>query len=1080
MIKRVLSICLVVATLVGIVSIAPVRVRAASDLKISEELFAFVKAWEGFRLTCHYDKSQYTVGYGTRCTKDHSTGEFHDITQEDAEAALRAALASYETRVNSFIDKHGLTYTQGQFDAVVSLIFNCGYSWLNKGQTLISAIANPNATDNEVIFALSVYSMSGGARSAGHVKRRLTEANIFLNGIYQRNPPANYRYVLFDACGGEIVEYNVQGYDANQPVAPFTTAVYEGYTFLGWYTEKNGGTKVEVLDDTLTTGKWLYAHWAEKGQEPPATEPSTEPSTEATQPGEQPSEPQPTGCQHNYGVTVTTPATCTEKGVATHTCSQCGDSHTTEIPATGHQYQNATCTTPKTCTACGLTEGTAPGHQYQDATCLEPKTCTVCGSKEGTPRGHLYLGASCTAPKTCERCGLTEGEPLAHTFKEATCTAPKTCLSCGLTEGTPVAHSYGQDQKCQYCGASAVVCQHDYQQTGVKDATCTEKGSTTYTCTKCQHTYSTNIDPKGHQYQNATCTESKTCSVCGAKDGAALGHSYKNATCTEPKTCSVCNHKEGSAAGHQYQNATCLEPKTCSVCGSKEGTAKGHSYKPATCTEPKTCTVCNHAEGTALGHQYKDATCTEPKTCSVCGSKEGTAKGHSYKAATCTAPKTCTVCNHTEGTALGHQYKDATCTEPKTCTRCQGKEGTALGHNYDASGKCTRCKAEDPEAQKGVQITVTGTGVNVRSGPGTDHKVISSATKGDKLMITETASGSGYLWGKFNGGWICLQYTNYDAVKEDEEPEKPQIIEGTVKASSLNIRENPGTAYKVVGRYANGTKVQILETKLVGTVTWGKTDKGWVSMDYIVQNQTEPEKPTPQPPEVEPEKPAETWTGTVKVSDFLWVRSGAGTEHSAVGKLTNGTKVTVLEKKTVGKRTWGRTQQGWICLDYVVMDEAEKPNEPNTGTKPAETWTGTVKVNDLLHIRSGAGTNHSIVGYLLNGAKVTVLEKKTVSGRVWGRIEKGWICLDYVKLDGQNSETGNTGNTGNTGSAQAPVVTMTVNTTSLRIRKATNVFSTIVGYLSYGQKVEILEKKTVNGAEWGRIEQGWVSMQYLK
>lgn len=46
---------------------------------------------------------------------------------------------------------------------------------------------------------------------------------------------------------------------------------------------------------------------------------------------------------HSYTATVTTAATCETAGVRTYTCS-CGHSYTEEIPATGHNYVDGTCT----------------------------------------------------------------------------------------------------------------------------------------------------------------------------------------------------------------------------------------------------------------------------------------------------------------------------------------------------------------------------------------------------------------------------------------------------------------------------------------------------------------------------------------------------------------------------------------------------------------------------------------------------------------------------------------------------------------------------------------------------------------
>ena len=46
---------------------------------------------------------------------------------------------------------------------------------------------------------------------------------------------------------------------------------------------------------------------------------------------------------HNYVESITKAATCTDTGVKTLTCD-CGDTYTETIPATGHNYENGTCT----------------------------------------------------------------------------------------------------------------------------------------------------------------------------------------------------------------------------------------------------------------------------------------------------------------------------------------------------------------------------------------------------------------------------------------------------------------------------------------------------------------------------------------------------------------------------------------------------------------------------------------------------------------------------------------------------------------------------------------------------------------
>ena len=83
---------------------------------------------------------------------------------------------------------------------------------------------------------------------------------------------------------------------------------------------------------------------------------------------------QESGCVHNWGEWQTvTPATCTNAGSQKRTCSLCNTSETQNIPVLEHNYSEATCTKPQTCTRCGVTTGTALGHNLVNG------VCTRCG-----------------------------------------------------------------------------------------------------------------------------------------------------------------------------------------------------------------------------------------------------------------------------------------------------------------------------------------------------------------------------------------------------------------------------------------------------------------------------------------------------------------------------------------------------------------------------------------------------------------------------------------------------------------------------------------------------------------------------
>lgn len=103
-----------------------------------------------------------------------------------------------------------------------------------------------------------------------------------------------------------------------------------------------------------------------------------------------------------------------------------------------HEWAEADCVTPKTCTKCEETEGSPLGHSWMAATCEKAKTCENCGAVEGEVPGHSWVEATCESPKTCETCGLTEGEAPGHDWVDATTESPKTCTVCSLTEGEPI------------------------------------------------------------------------------------------------------------------------------------------------------------------------------------------------------------------------------------------------------------------------------------------------------------------------------------------------------------------------------------------------------------------------------------------------------------------------------------------------------------------------------------------------------------------------------------------------------------------------------------------------------------------
>ena len=68
-----------------------------------------------------------------------------------------------------------------------------------------------------------------------------------------------------------------------------------------------------------------------------------------------------------------------------------------------------------------------------------------------------------------------------------------------------------------------------------------------------------------------------------------------------------------------------------------------------------------------------------------------------------------------------------------------------------------------------------------------------------------------------------------EAPEETTQPQRDPVM-GTVSATKLNIRASDSFDAESVGFYYEDDRVEILEIK----GAWGRTDLGWVSLEYII------------------------------------------------------------------------------------------------------------------------------------------------------------------------------------------------------------------------------------------------------
>ena len=353
------------------------------------------------------------------------------------------------------------------------------------------------------------------------------------------------------------------------------------------------------------------------------------------------------------------------------------------------------------------------------------------------------------------------------------------------------------------------------------------------------------------------------------------------------------------------------------------------------------------------------------------------------------------------------------------------KAGTAFGGWFTASAGGTGVKVLNSStagrtlyAQYGTPVSVTSGYCYIRNGAGSNYTQIGTVASGTQLVIVETAQVNGVLWGRCINGWVELSNTNY--------------IAGTT----------------TVGGTTTGTTT----TTTTGTV---------IS------------------------------TGTVVCKTGVHVRSGAGTNYPSVSSAYNGQRVSIYETVNVNGTFWGRIGDNrWICLNYVKLDSSITTGTTTGTTTGGVIWEGTGTTTTTtpstyqtgivtatgLNVRSGAGIGYSVIASYRKGDQVKIYAQSTASGMVWGQTDKGWVSMNYIQLNTVVNPGTSTGTT--TGTV---IATGTVKAnTGLNVRNGAGVNYTQVGRLTGGTPVNIYERVTVNGAEWGRIGTNqWVCLSYV-
>lgn len=774
MMKKLLCVFLAAAMLASLVFLEPAFVRAASDMKVSEECISVIKDFEGFSATPYRDANrQYTIGYGTKCPDELVEHYMNTpMTEEEADAELRKEMGSYESAVNQFIDKHSLSYSQSQFDAVVSLVFNCGPNWLNKGETLIGALSS-GAGGNELIYAFVVYSMASGSRSVGHIKRRLSEAYMYLEGGYGRTAPSNYTYVIFNATGGTVSTYNVQGYDANLTAQIIPTATYEGREFKGWFTSATGGKQVTVLDGS-TKGLTLYAQWEVKS-EGGATEPTTPPATNPPETKPPVTEPPATKPPVTEPPATKPPVTEPPETKPPVTEPPATKPPVTEPPATKPPVTEPPATKPP------VTEPPETKPPVTEPPVTKPPVTEPPATK---PTETTEPTTEPTTAPTEPEIEIPEGDPIEPLQITVVGTVVNLCRDPGLTDtvvgcvlkGDLVTITATYEHEGDLWGKTELgwIClRHTNYDTAHQQPDVPEKPVETI-----RKLYGTVIN-------------TETLNVRANPDDAIVDVLYKNDKVEILEQLAV----DGRLWARISRGWICLNAyvELEMVTKTPDGTiVKEEPMDPdagsqfATVIKTSALTVREEPNGTVVGKLYLGAQVEILEQRSVAGIQWGRCE-YGW------------VCMNT------YMKMDSAVDTP---TQPEQNTDVTLTKKY-ASLVNAAVLYENPEG--------------VRNG---------SLNSGDKVEILDQRMVEDILWGRCEQGWIVLD-PSVELETVTETIAADQVETGTVTASCLNLRAGAGIDSSIVDKLYQGATVVILEKKTINGAIWARIDMGWVSMNYV-------------------------------------------------------------------------------------------------------------------------------------------------------------------------------------------------------------------------------------------------------
>ena len=209
-----------------------------------------------------------------------------------------------------------------------------------------------------------------------------------------------------------------------------------------------------------------------------------------------------------------------------------------------------------------------------------------------------------------------------------------------------------------------------------------------------------------------------------------------------------------------------------------------------------------------------------------------------------------------------------------------------------------------------TQKQVNTNGLNMRSGPGTSYRVLTTINKGTKLDVISESNG----WSKINyNGRVGYVYSIYlDSIQ----PVYTNLTSKTVNTNGLNVRSGPSTSYGVVASLNKGSKVSVISENNGWSKILYKNKERYVSSRYLDSEKTNSqESSTTTKPTIKETKIVNT--------EGLNVRKGPSTSYSKLGSLSKGSKVSVISESNGWTKILYKEQEAYVSSMYLDSEKSD-------------------------------------------------------------------------------------------------------------------------------------------------------------